>query len=107
LSHERLGDVGVYGDPLPSNTVIVMNDERAAVKRWLAGQRASALVQRTLQATEGPRPARAVAQSRSALSALETMGRWPGPRDAVSDRAIAEVRRRWVRIQQRARAARS
>jgi hypothetical protein len=84
-----------------------MNDERAAVKRWLAGQRASADMQRTLQASEGPRPARAVAQSLSALSALETMGRWPGPRDPVSERAIEEVRRRWARIQQRARAARS
>jgi len=64
-------------------------------------------MQRTLQAIEGPRPARAVAQSLSALSALETMGRWPGPRDPVSARAIEEVRRRWARIQQRARAARS
>jgi hypothetical protein len=84
-----------------------MNDERVAVKRWLAGQRASALAQRGLQASEGPRPAHAVAQSLSALSALETMGRWPGPRDAVSERAIQEVRRRWARIQQRARAAQS
>jgi hypothetical protein len=83
-----------------------MNDERAAVKRWLAGQRASALLQHCLQAAEGPRPARAVAQSLSALSALEAMGRWPGPRDAVSERAVEEVRRRWARIQQRARAAR-
>ena len=84
-----------------------MNDERAVVKRWLAGQRASERMQRTLQAIEGPRPARAVAQSLSALSALETMGRWPGPRDPVSEHAIEEVRRRWARIQQRARAARS
>jgi len=30
-----------------------MDDERAAVKRWLAGQRASAQMQRALQATEG------------------------------------------------------
>jgi len=60
-----------------------------------------------LQATEGPRPDRAVVQSLSALSALETMGRWPGPRDDVSEHAVQEVRRRWARIQQRARAARS
>jgi hypothetical protein len=84
-----------------------MDDEQAAVRRWLAGQRASARMQRTLQSAEGPRPARAVAQSLSALSALETMGRWPGPRDVVSERAIEEVRRRWVRIQQRARGAQS
>ena len=84
-----------------------MNDERMAVKRWLAGQRASERAQRELRATEGPRPARAVAHSLSALSALETMGRWPGPRDAVSARAIEEVRRRWARIQRRAREARS
>ena len=84
-----------------------MNDERTVVKRWLAGQRASARMQRELQAAEGPRPARAVAQSLSALSALETMGRWPGPRDAVSERAIEEVRRHWARIQWRARTARS
>lgn len=84
-----------------------MDDERTAVKRWLAGQRASAHRQRTLQAMEGPRPARAIAQSLSALSALETMGRWPGPRDVVAERAIEEVRRRWARIQKRARAARS
>lgn len=84
-----------------------MDDERAAVRRWLAGQRASTRMQRTLQAAEGPRPARAVVQSLSALSALETMGRWPSPRDVVSERAIEEVRRRWVRIQQRARGARS
>ncbi len=84
-----------------------MHDERAAVQRWLAGQRAAAQAQRALQASEGPRPARAVAQALSALSALETMGRWPGPRDAVSERAIDEVRRRWARVQHRARAARS
>ncbi len=80
-----------------------MGDERAAVQRWLAGQRASAEAQRALQAAEGPRPARAVAHAEAALAALETMGRWPGPRDAVSERAIDEVRRRWARIQHNAR----
>jgi len=84
-----------------------MQDERAAVLRWLAGQRASARLQRALQAAEGPQPERAVAQSLSALSALEAMGRWPGPRDALSQRAVEEVRRRWVRIQNRARGARA
>ena len=84
-----------------------MHDEGEAVRRWLAGHRASALAQRSLQAIEGPHPQRAVAQSLTALSALEVMGRWPSPRDAVSERAIEEVRRRWARIQQRARAART
>jgi len=84
-----------------------MQDERAAVRRWLTGQRASAIAQRALQSAEGPQPARAVRQSLSALSALSTMGRWPGPRDAVSEQAVDEVRARWVRIQKRARAERS
>jgi hypothetical protein len=84
-----------------------MQSQKQAVQRWLAGQRAAARVQRTLQAAEGPRPAHAVAQSLSALSALEAMGRWPAPRDPVSERAVEEVRRRWARIQQRARVARS
>jgi hypothetical protein len=82
-----------------------MQDERAAVRRWLSGLRASADAQRALQASEGPRPARAVSQAMSALSALEGMKRWPGPRDARSERAIQKVRRRWARIQGRARAA--
>ncbi len=84
-----------------------MQDERAAVQRGLSGQRASAEAQRSLQAAEGPRPARAVRQSLSALSALSAMGRWPGSRDAVSEQAVDEVRALWVRIQTRARSARS
>ena len=76
-----------------------MQDERAAVRRWLTGMRASAVAQQALQSAEGPRPGRAVLQSLSALSALSAMGRWPGPRDAVSERAVDEVRARWVRIQ--------
>ncbi|HEX7843576.1 MAG TPA: hypothetical protein VF469_39150 [Kofleriaceae bacterium] len=89
------------------HTANFMSDERTAVRRWLSGQRAAARLQRTLQAAEGPAPARAVAQALSALSALETMGRWPGPRDVASEHAVEEVRRRWARIQQRARSARS
>ncbi|HEY2407554.1 MAG TPA: hypothetical protein VGI10_16210 [Polyangiaceae bacterium] len=80
--------------------------ERAHVRRWLRGMRASANLQRALSASEGPKPARAVAHSLSALGALEEMGRWPAPRDAVSERAIEEVRRRWIRIEERARATR-
>ena len=81
-----------------------MQDERAAVRRWLSGLRASADAQRALQSAEGPRPTRAVLQS---LSALSAMGRWPGPRDAVSEQAVNEVRARWGRIQRRARASKA
>lgn len=84
-----------------------MSSPKRAVRRWLAGQQAAARVQRALQAAEGPRPARAVAHALSALSALEAMGRWPAPRDPVTERSIQEVRRRWARIQRRARATRS
>lgn len=82
-----------------------VQDERSAVRQWLAGQRAAADAQRTLQAAEGPRPARAVAQSIAALESLAAMGRWPAPRDPWSERGVEEVRARWVRIQRRAREA--
>lgn len=59
-----------------------------------------------LAAREGPRPAQAVAEALSAAAALETMGIWPGPRDPVSEAAVLQVRRRWARIQQRAKSAR-
>jgi len=84
-----------------------MRTQKQAVQRWLAGQRAAEQRQRQLQAAEGPRPERAVAQSISALSALEAMGRWPGPRDPVSERAVLEVRRRWASIQRHARRTRT
>ncbi|MBK7076593.1 MAG: hypothetical protein IPH44_30305 [Myxococcales bacterium] len=80
-----------------------MADQKVAVRRWLAGQRAAAVAQRDLQAQEGPRPAIAVEQSLSALAALEFMGRWPGPRDPVADRQVTVVRQRWAKIQRRAR----
>jgi len=84
-----------------------MQPQKRAIRRWLAGQRAATRLQRALQAAEGPHPARAVAHSLSALSALEVMGRWPGPRDPVSERAVDEVRRRWARIQHHARRTRT
>lgn len=80
-----------------------MHAQKRSVQRWLAGQRAAERLQRAMQAAEGPRPDRAVAHSLSALSALEAMGEWPGPRDPVSERAVVEVRRRWARIQRHAR----
>lgn len=60
--------------------------------------------QRQLQAAEGPRPARAVEQCLSALSALETMGMWPGKLDPISEHQIDDVRQQWARIQRKARA---
>jgi len=80
-----------------------MHDDKTLVRRWLAGQRAAEQMQQRLRAAEGPQPERAVAQSISALESLAAMGRWPGPRDARSERAIEEVRARWARIQRRAR----
>lgn len=61
---------------------------------------------RELTACEGPHPAQAVAEALSAAAALEAMGIWPGPRDLVSEAAVLQVRRRWARIQQRAKNAR-
>ena len=61
-------------------------------------------IQRQLRAAEGPRPAQAVAECLSALSALDAMGMWPGELDPISKRQVDDVRRRWARIEHRARA---
>lgn len=82
-------------------------DQAAAVRRWKRGQALAAARSREVAAREGPRPEQAVAEALSALSALARMGMWPGPRDAVSEDAVLQVRRRWARIQKRARQARS
>jgi hypothetical protein len=82
-------------------------DQAAAVRRWKRGHDLAAERSRELAAREGPRPAQAVAEALSAASALETMGMWPAPRDPVSEAAVLQVRRRWARIQQRAKQARS
>lgn len=81
------------------------SDQAAAVRRWKRGQMLAAERSRELTAREGPRPAQAVAEALSAAAALETMGIWPGPRDPVSEAAVLQVRRRWARIQQRAKNA--
>jgi hypothetical protein len=78
-------------------------DEAALVKRWRLGHAAAAERQRRLLAEEGPRPAQAVAESMAALNALEAMGLWPGPRDEISERGVERVRRRWAKVQQRAK----
>lgn len=82
-------------------------DQAAAVRRWKRGQELAAARSRDLAAQEGPRPEQAVAEALSALSALAKMGMWPGPRDPASEMAVLEVRRRWARIQQRAKQARA
>ena len=79
------------------------HDEAARVKRWRLGHAAAAERQRRLMAEEGPRPAQAVAECLSALNALEKMGLWPGPRDEIAERGVEQVRRRWAKIQRRAR----
>ena len=81
----------------------LVEDQAAAVRRWRRGQMLAAERSRELTAREGPRPAQAVAEALSAVAALDTMGIWPGPRDPVSEAAVLQVRRRWARIQQRAK----
>lgn len=81
--------------------------EKAAVRRWLDGHVATAVRIRQAATEEGPNPAQAVAEALSATSALEAMGMWPGPRDSASEAAVLEVRRRWARIQQKAKRARA
>src|SRR5262249_39649869 len=79
-------------------------DEGQRIRRWRQGMQAAEERQRDLRAAEGPRPAQAVAELFSVLSALEAMGRWPGPSDPVAEERVQEVRERWARIQRRARA---
>ncbi len=79
-------------------------DEGERIRRWRRGMQAAEERQRALRAAEGPRPAQAVAESLSVLNALEAMGRWPGPRDPISEQGVQHVRERWARIQGRARA---
>jgi hypothetical protein len=66
----------------------------------LAAQR-----QRSLLAEQGPQPEQAIAESLSALNAMDTMGMWPAPRDPVAELGIQQVRHRWARVQRRAKQA--
>jgi len=84
-----------------------MTESREAILRWRAGHEAAARKQRELIAQEGARPEQAIAESLAALNALEAMGQWPGPRDPISEQAVDQVRRRWARVQQRAKHTRS
>jgi hypothetical protein len=81
-------------------------DDDNPILRMRRGQQAAAERQRELMRLEGPRPEQAVAEALAAAAALAAEGKWPGPRDPVSERAVEEVRRRWVRIEQHARQAR-
>jgi hypothetical protein len=81
-------------------------DERARIAKFRAGQKAAAARKLELARAEGPRPEQAIAEALDARDALAEMDLWPDPRDAVSERAVREVRRRWARIQTHARAAR-
>jgi hypothetical protein len=78
-------------------------DEAAAIRRWKRGHARSAQRQRSLLAAAGAQPAVAVAESLSALNALDTMGMWPAPRDAITEQGIQQVRGRWARVQHRAK----
>lgn len=73
-----------------------------AIIRMRRGQAAAAVRVRELEREEGPKPEQAVAEALAAIEALSRRGAWPAPRDAVDERSIKEVRRRWARIQRRA-----
>ena len=73
------------------------------MKRWRLGHAAAAERQRRLLAEDGPRPDQAVAESLSALNALEAMGLWPGPRDEIAELGVEQVRLRWAKVQKRAK----
>jgi hypothetical protein len=73
------------------------------IARMRRGQAAAARRRRELERIEGPQPMQAVAEALSAARALAAIGLWPGPRDPVSERSVEEVRRRWARIERRAR----
>lgn len=73
------------------------------IARMIRGHRAAGERRRELLKAEGPRPEQAVAEALAAAAALAREGKWPAPRDPVTERAIERVRRRWVRIAQNVR----
>lgn len=75
-----------------------MRDTRAAVERFLAGHRAAEERQRQLVEARGAMPEQAVQECLDVLEALERMGTWPGPRDAVQERDIKRVRSLWAKV---------
>jgi hypothetical protein len=111
---KRPAGSGGTGRPLPrpvssqpSRAVpITVRDQRTAYARWRRGQAAAARRQQELMVSEGARPEVAIAESRAAANALDQMSGWPSERDGVAAHAIAVVRRRWARVEQRAKHAR-
>jgi hypothetical protein len=77
------------------------------ILRMRRGQQAAAERQRELLRAEGAQPEQAVTEALAAAAALVSEGKWPAPRDPVSERGVEEVRRRWAHIEHRARAART
>jgi hypothetical protein len=71
------------------------------------GHAVAAERRRELLRAEGPRPAQAVAEALAALAALAETGEWPALRDPVTERSVEAVRRRWARIERRAKATRA
>jgi hypothetical protein len=77
--------------------------EGELMKRWRQGQVAAARRKLELCAEEGPDAQQAVAEALSAFDLLSRTTAHPSERDPVSEREVMEVRRRWARIQKRAR----
>ena len=73
-----------------------------AILRMRQGQAAAAARALSLVRSEGPQPLQATKEAISAAAALARDG-WPEARDPATEAAIEEVRRRWVRIENRAR----
>ena len=55
-------------------------------------------VQGRLLAIHGPAPKQAVAECLDTLEAMEQMGFWPGPRDAVYENEARRLRQRWAKL---------
>ncbi|MFO0619503.1 MAG: hypothetical protein U0414_43350 [Polyangiaceae bacterium] len=83
-----------------------MATEAEAIRAMREGHARAAERKLELMRTEGPEPGVAARECFAALDALMEAGLWPGPRDPLSERGVAEVRARWAKIGQRARAAR-
>lgn len=77
-----------------------------AIQKMRQGHAAAAARSQDAARAEGARPLQAVAEALAAAATLAAMGKWPGPRDPVSERSVEEVRRRWAQIEHRAQEAR-
>ena len=75
-----------------------MRDTKAQVRGFLAGHREAAERQRELLEQRGAQPAQAETECLDALEALDRLGVWPGPRDAVHEREAKAVRAQWAKL---------